>query len=394
MAVGYAGRGLRHRDTIAAHANARISVADARRIVVRDDPSTLVIDAQSPLKFLVVRRDNIGDLVCTTPVFRALRDRFPRACIHALVNSYNAAVLTHNSDVDEIHVYTKLKHRAPEQNAFAILWQRARLLLRLRRMKFDYAIVAGDGASAARALRFVRLARPRHTLVSNDFGTAAPAAAFSHEVEHVFRLLGALGIGPPAGATHVYPAAADQEEVERLLRARGWERHRRIGVHISARKPSNRWSAENFVQLIKLIFREQHTVFLLFWAPGPEHHPTHPGDDEKARAILAALADVPILGYPTHRLEQLIGGLAVCDQVICSDGGAMHLAAALGKPMLVFFGDSDAGRWGPWKTRHVLLQPASRDVADIRVADAFDAFKRLTDSQSTEHTVINRSGKI
>ena len=42
---------------------------------------------------LVVRRDNIGDLVCTTPLFTALRRRYPDAWIGALVNSYNAAVL-------------------------------------------------------------------------------------------------------------------------------------------------------------------------------------------------------------------------------------------------------------------------------------------------------------
>ena len=42
------------------------------------------------MKILVVRRDNIGDLVLTTPVFRALRARHPGARIEALVNSYNA----------------------------------------------------------------------------------------------------------------------------------------------------------------------------------------------------------------------------------------------------------------------------------------------------------------
>ena len=63
------------------------------------------------MRILVVRRDNIGDLVCTPPLFAALRRRYPQAHIAALVNSYNAAVLDDNPDVDEVHSYTKLRHR-------------------------------------------------------------------------------------------------------------------------------------------------------------------------------------------------------------------------------------------------------------------------------------------
>ena len=63
-------------------------------------------------KILVIRRDNIGDLVCTTPLIVALRQRFPQAWLGAWVNSYNAPVLDGNPDLDQVFVYTKGKHRA------------------------------------------------------------------------------------------------------------------------------------------------------------------------------------------------------------------------------------------------------------------------------------------
>jgi len=63
--------------------------------------------------------------------------------------------------------------------------------------------------------------------------------------------------------------------------------------------------------------------------------------------------------------------------VICSDGGAMHIAAAMGKPVLCFFGDSDATRWHPWGVPYRLLQPPSRDVADVGVESAVAAFDAL-----------------
>jgi ADP-heptose:LPS heptosyltransferase len=59
--------------------------------------------------------------------------------------------------------------------------------------------------------------------------------------------------------------------------------------------------------------------------------------------------------------------------MICSDGGAMHIGAALDKPIVCFFGNSDSTHWHPWAVPYVLLQPASRDVADISVDEAHAA---------------------
>ena len=90
-----------------------------------------------------------------------------------------------------------------------------------------------------------------------------------------------------------------------------------------------------------------------------------------------ALADLPIQACPTQQLEELISGLSLCDSVICSDGGAMHLAAGLGKPILCFFGKSDSARWHPWGVPHLVLQKPSLNVADISVAEALADFEKL-----------------
>ena len=62
------------------------------------------------MQFLIIRRDNIGDLVCTTPLLTALRARYPNAWIGVLANAYNAPALQHNPDIDEIFAYQKRKH--------------------------------------------------------------------------------------------------------------------------------------------------------------------------------------------------------------------------------------------------------------------------------------------
>ncbi|MBL8491256.1 MAG: hypothetical protein JNM82_10805, partial [Rhodocyclaceae bacterium] len=121
-----------------------------------------------------------------------------------------------------------------------------------------------------------------------------------------------------------------------------------------------------------------NTGIVLFWAPGPEDDPRHPGDDGKAAALRAALpAGLPVFPMPTAALRELIAGLALCDSVVCSDGGAMHLAAGLGKPIACLFGQSDAVRWHPWGIPHQVLQPASRNVADLGVEEVLAAWAAI-----------------
>ena len=118
---------------------------------------------------------------------------------------------------------------------------------------------------------------------------------------------------------------------------------------------------------------------MLLWSPGPADHPQHPGDDDKAAEVLRFIGADPagVIPYPTASLASLIGALAACDEVICSDGGAMHLAAALGKPVVAMFGDSSVERWRPWGVTHRIVHPQSRDVADVSVADVLSAYAEI-----------------
>ncbi len=154
---------------------------------------------------------------------------------------------------------------------------------------------------------------------------------------------------------------------------------KRIAVHISARKPSQRWPVEYFVELIKQLI-EQHNQVVLLWAPGSSNNPLHPGDDEKAAAIIQSLSTAvtgALIAVPTTSLSRLIATLSLCDAVICSDGGAMHIAAGVGKPIVCMFGKSEAQRWRPWGVPYRLLQPASQEVSDISVAEMLHACEQL-----------------
>lgn len=349
-----------------------------------------------PLSFLVVRRDNIGDLACTTPLIHALRERFPQARLCVLVNSYNRPVVENNPDIDVIYAYMKTKHREKGQSVLGVFWNRWRLMRELRRQRFDYAIIAG-AHFLPRALRLARTIKPKHIIGFTepgrrgvqhiDMGVPYVLPHPLHESQDIFRLLSPLGIEGEPPAMRVFPSTSALTQAQTALQHKTMSLNNLIGVHISARKPTNRWPAENFIALIQRLYQTRSYGFVLFWSPGSASNPRHPGDDEKAEQIIHTLQNIPILAYPTDRLDQLIAGLSLCRWVICSDGGAMHLAAALGKTILCFFGTSDKTRWYPWKTPHVLLQPASLNAADISVDEAISAFERLA-TQPLDHDVL------
>ena len=329
---------------------------------------------------LVIRRDNIGDLVCTTPLIAALRDRYAPAWIGVLANSYNAPVLDGNPDIDALFSYRKLKHLKTGNTALGTLGAlagRASMLWTLRRRKLTLAIVAA-GVQDKRGARLARLLSPGRVVLP-----PAPLPG-EHEVEHTFAAARMLGIEGPIPPLRVTPGTAAIASAGEALRRAGLEgRHPLIGVHISARRHAQRWPAERFVELILALHTRLGAATVLFWSPGLENHPQHPGDDGKAATIIARVGkDAAMLPCPTLSLPELIGALSLCDAVICSDGGAMHLAAGLGKPIACFFGDSPVARWRPWGVPHVVLQADSRRVEDVPVQAAIAAAAKLLQDRS------------
>lgn len=316
------------------------------------------------MKILIIRRDNIGDLICTTPLLSALRQHWPQAWIGVQANNYSAPILDGNPNVDAVFAYRKAKHRAPGESLLSVWLSTAALMWRLRRMRLDIVLCASPGAR-----RFARWLCARRIIEADRSGNA-------HEVEITARLLGALDIPTAPGPLVLSP---DPQQVERLRVDLALSAHeRRVGIHISARKPRQRWPEGHFSELIRRLLSEKHADrILLFWAPGTEDDALHPGDDGKAARLMNELAGLPVTPISTHTLPALVAGLSLCERVACSDGGAMHIAAGLGKPIVSLFGNSSVERWHPWGVPYVALQKPSEDVADISVDEVLAAFLEL-----------------
>lgn len=327
-----------------------------------------------PESILVIRRDNIGDLICTTPLIAALRTRFPHSRMGVLANSYNAPVLEGNSDIDDVHVYRKLKHLGHHESSFKALRERIAMLWALRRRGIDLVVVAA-GPKDVSGARFARMLSPNQILFSE---IAVPG---QHEVERIFTAARKVGISAQIPPVRVAPDSSEVDATRRHLARCGVDLNgRMVGLHISARRSSQRWPAERFAALAIAVCERLGATAILFWSPGQQNDPLHPGDDSKAKAIQDLVAGkAKLIPWRTAKLRELIAGLAVCDAVVCSDGGAMHVAAGLGKPIACFFGDSDVARWRPWGVPQVVIKAESGRVEDIELQEAVDATRELFD---------------
>lgn len=339
-------------------------------------------------KILIIRRDNIGDLVCTTPAITALRKRYPDAEIGALVNSYNAEVLRGNPNVDHVFVYQKLKHAGSLVNRFKALKLRLRLIAQLRRWKPDITILAKSSYDL-RGLNFARQIGAKkiigfvpddiqQTKRLPDIRIKTPVFTGCHEVEAVQLLLETLDINTLPGPLQVFPEA---DIVVRLRAALPSSASKRIALHISAREPERRWGNDKFIELANYLLQTQpESQILLFWSPGKADDPHHPGDDEAAAALIQAVDSSRLVPMPTKNLTELVAALSLCDLFIGTDGGAMHLAVALNKKILALFENKPdkLNHWYPWQVAKRIVHSLNAERPDIdqiafsQVAQALD----------------------
>jgi len=196
-----------------------------------------------------------------------------------------------------------------------------------------------------------------------------------HEVQVLQRLAAAMDASQADGPVRVYPTAALVDSWRQRLSLDA--RRRWVAFHVSAREAERRWPAERCAELIRRV-ASASTGVLLLWSPGAADNPAHPGDDDKAAEIMAQVGANPaVIAAPTASLADLIAVLALCRAFIGADGGALHIAAGLGLPIVGLYTERNAKRWHPWKVPYEMVVTPSGRVEDIPVEEVAQAAARL-----------------
>lgn len=331
------------------------------------------------MRILIIRRDNIGDLILTTPLIASLA-KFYNTKVDVLVNTYNQSILDNNPHIGRVHLYSKLHHRKPGQSAWSVILQRLKTYLDLRRTRYDVAIIAREHWDK-RPLQWARVSGAKRIIaIGNNTPESitdpvAQPAANQHIVQLLAELGKPIGVSGEPGPLELY---LTPDEISAM-------RHRLsvptgmpvFGLQISARKPMQRWQAEKFIALAHQLSQREKCHLLLFWSPGTASNKEHPGDDEKAQQIIEACQGLSLTPVVTKNLRELMSAMSLCDQILTSDGGALHVAAGVGVPTVAMFGNSDAWFWGPWGVPNETLEAPERNVELLSVEQVFERFMAL-----------------
>jgi len=306
-------------------------------------------EGQQYRRILVVRTDRIGDVLLSTPVIKVLRQKFPQAYISMMVSPYARDIIEGNPCLDEVIVYNKEgKHKG--------LLGSLKFASRLKKKKFDLAIILHP-TNRVHLLTFLagipeRLGYNRKLgfLLTRSIEHAKQKGQM-HEAEYNLELLGDLGITGDACDLFM-PVRDDSEKwAEDLFNKEGIrDTDKILAINPGASCPSKIWPAERFAEAAEKLSQRYNFKIIILGGPKDMHLADKVSREIKIKATnLSGRTSV----------NQMASILRRSALFISNDSGPVHIASALGTPVISIFGRNQPGlsprRWGPLGKRDKYL---------------------------------------
>ena len=289
-------------------------------------------------RFLIVRLGSLGDVIHGIPVVAALCERFSDARIDWLVDPQYVALLSLVRGLDKT---VAVSTRGPMSAVMTSIGD-------MRRRHYHYAIdlqgllksaILARAAGAHRTIGFSRdHVRERAATL---FYTERVVPHGAHVIDKNLSLLAPVGIERPSIEFPLNvprtPAAIDAS-------AR-FDDHDYVAINPGAAWPNKRWPPDRFGAVAAGIRSRLGLRSLVLWGPGEE---------ALARAVVAASAGAAEISLPTSIID-LFAISRRARLMISGDTGPLHIATAVGTPVVALFGPTSAQRNGPWSPADVSI---------------------------------------
>lgn len=307
------------------------------------DRQMIAVQAQlrdiHPQRIAIIKPSAVGDIAHSLPVATALRHRFPHAELTWIVNQGYASLLQQHPDLDEVILYDRQRMK---KDWFAGIDYHARFFRELRRRHFDLVI---DLQGLLRTALMVQAtgAKWKLGLASAREGSrwfythVLPDDLWNmHAVDRYWLAAEALGAGAQRKQCKFPNLDAERNRWLATLASlpRPW-----VAMNLGTRWETKRWPVRHFAVLGQHVTMTSGGSIILVGGP-----------DE------TALADDFRKSWSNHvystvgqtSLRDLVAILSLADSVISNDSGPLHLAVALGKPVLSPFTCTSSIRTGPY----------------------------------------------
>ncbi|HQM34101.1 MAG TPA: glycosyltransferase family 9 protein [Candidatus Hydrogenedentes bacterium] len=340
-------------------------------------------------RILIIRLSAIGDVVRVLPALQILRDALPDAHIDWVVEKKSADVCRDHPSLDGIIVFDR-----PEG-----AWNAAKSFLALcnaiRNRRYDIVIdfhgilKSGLLAWASRAPKRYGFARPR-SQEGNFLFTNRRSGLPSHtlnRVEENMILCEAVvpaRAGCPSATIEVPPEVQEvvDDYVDRTFEAG----KRLVAVHAPIDRREKRWPLDYFAEVCDLLIADGRFEVMLTWGPGQQHI---------AQTVFARCRRGPVIAPETPDLKHYAGLVGRANLYVGGDTGPMHIAAAMGTPVVAIFTGTNAVQHAPYQSPCEVLTPerahellpqgetAEEALSPITPPMVYDACVRLLSPKKT-----------
>jgi lipopolysaccharide heptosyltransferase I len=293
--------------------------------------------SQRPPRFLVVRLGSLGDVVHAIPAVAALIDRYPDGRVDWIVDPRYVELVKTVERIGNVIPFDS-------RQGWGSLIGTAR---RLRDERYDAVIdlqgllksgVLARVAGARRTIGFSR-AHLREPMASLFYTETHDPGDAVHVIDKGLALMRAVGVH---ATTVTFPLAVPFRAIPNAY----------VLINPGAAWPNKRWPAERFGALAAAIRQRLNLGSLVLWGPGEEG---------LASAVVAASNGAAQAAPPTGILD--IASLARgAHLMISGDTGPLHIAGAVGTPIVALFGPTRSERNGPWSSADISITRFDRCV--------------------------------
>jgi ADP-heptose:LPS heptosyltransferase len=292
---------------------------------------------------VVIRRNRLGDMICTLPLLEALRREFPQAHLAVACEAAGAPIAQACAAVDETIVLATGGLR------WWTLWKNAR---RLRR--FDWVIAAKGGFDRrlARLAKWTGAARrigfDREPSAFYTDPVAPPENPQEHQVETLLKLLAPLGISA-SFSTHPILALPDRARAlaEKILSAPPFSTSTRFVLINISSTSRLRFQPADFLELTRRLLAA--TDFAIGFVAAP-------ADQPQARELAARARSARVSAVATPGPLELAALLERTLLFLTPEGGAAHLAAATRTATVVLWSEGPFDKWRSRGEKQVFVQ--------------------------------------
>lgn len=316
----------------------------------------------SPKKIIVRMPNWIGDLVMATPILTDLRKAFPEAEITAMCRSPLEELLCEDPEIDELFSFSK-------NNKFGRRSEKRNIIEKLRRGNYDLGILLTHSLSSAWWFwqghvknRLGYDGRGRRLLLTQPVPMPENSDK-QHLVITYKTLLEPLGIPLSSTAPRLFIKEKEVEEARLLLQQYGIPKGATlVGINPGAAYGSAKcWLPERFSAVTHRLLEDQNLYVLYF------------GDQASASLVKEICKGMPkrvvnLSGLTSVR--ELVSLISLCDVLLTNDSGPMHIADALGTPVVALFGSTNELVTGPYRNgkvihKHVSCSPCFQRTCPI-----------------------------